>query len=205
MKRVRSRLGGHVDHAAGIHPKLGGIVVGLNLELLNHVLVGYQLHCVPVRGVDWRTIDQHRALVPVAAPNLIITGSEHILPGQVARGAALRHNTRHQGHQGENIAAIQRDIRDRLTRDHLPQRSSFRLHHGRLRGDHDLLVNRPNLHGRVHPEYLVHLHHDLIVGVVLEPGALHVDLVDARLQQNELVIARRIRRSAMGFAGLGTR
>jgi hypothetical protein len=84
VERIRSRFGCHVDHTACVHTKFGGVVVGLHLEFLDHILVGNKLDGISIGSVYRSAVHEHRALVSVSPANLIIAGCEYILPGQVS-------------------------------------------------------------------------------------------------------------------------
>jgi hypothetical protein len=81
--------------------------VGLHAELGNCIRAGHHVNEVAQGGVARNTVVIGGALVRHAAADLVITGSEDVLPGYgVPIGSALRHHARHQGGEVHDIAAV---------------------------------------------------------------------------------------------------
>src|SRR5690348_12057318 len=83
MKCVGSRLGGDINHASRVIAILGGNIVGLDAELLHHILrwnVGVEIVC---RAIGGNTVHIELALVSETATNGVISEADGVRPRSV--------------------------------------------------------------------------------------------------------------------------
>ncbi len=193
MECVRTGSGAHIDHAAGVITEFRGVVVGLRVELLHHVLIHDQLNRVAVGRIDWCAIHEHGTLVGVSAINLVVAGGEYILTAQVAVGTALRHHARHQCDKRQNVAAIEWQRLNRFSFDGLAERSAIGLHDWRGRVDRNHLALLANFHGNVDASHLVDNYIDWASREALKAVGIDVDFVFAARERKNLVVALVVR------------
>ena len=104
MERVRTRLGGQIDHSASEAPILRPEIVRLNFEFLNGILRGDHSDDVQVCPIGGHAIQKDLALTGLAASDLKIAKSKRISADWASariiasRGRTLRHYAGHQGY-----------------------------------------------------------------------------------------------------------
>ena len=114
----------------------------------------------------------------------------------------MRHNAGRHSHQRQWIAAIQRQFRDRSLFHDLPEGICFRLEQGRFGLHLDDLVHRPHFHREVHLQSAFHLHQDGLTNDLLESALFCLDLIFARQNVHERVVAGSIGRHVVFFISI---
>ena len=122
MKGIASGLGCEVYHAAREAPKFCAKVVGLNPELLDGVLRRDQRRQVDVADVHRAAVNEGSALVRGAPADLVVAPGKDVSPGRILHGLALRHHARHERHEVEHVAPIERHLLDFARVNDLAQR-----------------------------------------------------------------------------------
>src|SRR5262245_43953390 len=166
MKRVRAGLGVEVDHATGESSILRAKVVCLYFEFLNGILRGDHCDYVEISAICRRAVDEDLALPGLASADLKISQSEGICAdwtacrGIARRGLTLWHNARHNCHQRQRVASIQRKLGDTSLFDDLPERVRFGLEQRHFRSHLDCFGLCSNRQLDIHPESALDLHED---------------------------------------------
>ena len=186
MHIVRSGLGYHVHHRAGVASVLRVERVGKHAELLDAVrgwLDGGQVGklVVSVAAV-------HRKIVVAAAPAVYADHSRAIAPVNIVH-AELRLHTRLQLQQLIGIPLRQRQLAHRARSHHCAQLRRSRIHQRRRsRHFHDFR-RAANLQHDIQIQNFVQFHHDALAQVFLESRLTHRHVVSSHRDFQEDVFA----------------
>ena len=186
---VRARLRDHVDHGAAGAAVLGGVAVGVDLELLHGVLAELVRRAAGAGAAEG--LAEEGVVVVGAVDDDAVQRAALAGEADVAAARILDHARRGQDEVDE-VAAVDGEVLDRLVVD---DRGDFRLRRlderGRRGDGHGLGDAR--LHPEVERDGRADVDHDAVELHRLEAGELAADAVGPRHQQRDLVVARAIR------------
>ena len=189
MPFVRPRACGDVDDCAGVATVLGaeGRVVGL--ELLHGVDRGLEGDLVLHHVVEVDAVDLEVDGVLAVAGG--VEGERALAAQRCGQKAVLRRRDRAGDEQAEvnEVATVQGNLLHGALVDDRADRGGRRLDDGRVGGDGHGLRDVADCELEVLDDRARHLDVEVVGDLRLEPLGLYLDVVEARLQGGDLIVA----------------